>query len=132
LTTGALLISARSYFPSSTSSKINSNLLFSRGFSGKTNFLLILISYSMGGGGYIGSITILNIDAILLKGILKHVRNDSAEQGTREFEARIGIGFNEPNFEVLIDEEIQSKDLKRKLFFVEVHLGVNRTNGISC
>jgi len=86
----------------------------------------------MGGGGYIGSITILNIDAILLKGILEHVRNDSAEQGTREFEARIGIGFNEPNFEVLIDEEIQSKDLKRKLFFVEVHLGVNRTNGISC
>jgi hypothetical protein len=33
----------------------------------------------MGGGGYIGSITILNIDTILLKGILEHVRNDSAE-----------------------------------------------------
>lgn len=51
---------ALSSFPYSTSSKINSNLLFSIRFYGKTSFFVIVTSSSTGGGGKIGSITILN------------------------------------------------------------------------
>ena len=43
------------------------------------------------------------IEKGVLEGIFEHSRDESAEEGTGKFEAGVGVGLNEPYFEVLID-----------------------------
>lgn len=42
----------------------------------------------------------------VLEGVLEHVGNDSSEERTGQFEAGVGVGFDEPDFEVVVYEEV--------------------------
>ena len=43
---------------------------------------------------------------------LSRVGNDAVEQRTCTLQTRIGVDFDEPGLEVLVNHEIQSKDLE--------------------
>lgn len=47
--------------------------------------------------------------------VLDHVGDDSGQQRAGQLEARVVIDLNEPSAELIIDHEVQSEDLKRKL-----------------
>ena len=49
------------------------------------------------------------------KGIFKHRRYDPSQQKTGKFKTRISVHFYEPGLEILINHEVKSKDLERKL-----------------
>ena len=61
----------------------------------------------------------------LLECVLKHVWNDPAKQGTGQFEARIGIGLYQPNFEILVYHVVKTKYLKREIFLCWVDFCVD-------
>ena len=46
------------------------------------------------------------------EGMLEHNRNDSFKNGAVYFQAGVVVDLNEPGFEILINHEIQPKDLK--------------------
>lgn len=44
--------------------------------------------------------------------LVNHLRDESCEQGRREFQTWIRVDFNKPRYKIAIDHEIKSKDLK--------------------
>jgi len=42
----------------------------------------------------------------VLEGVLEHVGNDSSKKRTGQFETWVGVGFDEPDFEVVVYEEV--------------------------
>lgn len=66
----------------------------------------------------------------LLEGIFEHGGNDSAKKWTSQFQARISVDFNQPDFEVLVDHVIKAEYLKAELLLGGVYLGVNRPENV--
>ena len=95
--------------PYSSSSKISSNLLQCRAFSGMAYLQFWLTE---DGGGKIGSTAILSLKKLVPEGILDHMGDDAFKNRTAELQARICISFDQPRAESFINHKIESKNFK--------------------
>lgn len=57
---------------------------------------------------------------MVLEGVLDHFGDDAAEEWTGQFEARIGVDLDEPDFQIGVDHEVHPEDLEVILELVGV------------
>jgi hypothetical protein len=62
--------------------------------------------------------------------ILDHTGNYSLQNGTVQFQARIGVDLDQPRLEVRVNHEVESEYLKIAAFPVPIEEVVSRLNGI--
>lgn len=65
------------------------------------------------------------------QGVLQHRWDYSGQQRRRKLQAGIGVDLNQPDFEVLVNHEVQSEHLKSKLPSIGVQRQRCRSDGIS-
>ena len=46
------------------------------------------------------------------EGVLEHGGDDSGEQGTAQFKARVGVDFDEPRLHFFVNHEVVTENLK--------------------
>ena len=88
--------------------------------------MLLFLLFGIGGGGKTGSTAILqpitNKGGYLLNCVFDHGGDEARDVGRAELEAGVRVHFNEPRFQVLIQQKVVPKNLPRKLAPHVIHL----------
>ena len=71
---------------------------------------MLVVHYS--GGGKSGSRHSLRLELNILESILDDGGNESAQEGTRQFETWVSVDLNKARFVIFINHEIHSQQLK--------------------